>query len=355
MFVFALLFLCFFLFILERIITEKVWRKGIEVKLEFTPEVIEEGDKAYILEEYKNSKRLPLPTFTSEWKLSRLYGLYAPDGIPFLSSATFAFPGKTEVTRKKEINGLKRGIYTITDGKITSSDLFFSAEYSSSIYDSAKLIVLPRKRNIFLLSFPFRDFLGSVLSKKQSDEDPFEIRSIRSYVPTDSMRTINWKASAKTGELKVNQWEWTTDESVVIIADFSSGNEEEGEILIEYISAFASLLLKRGIAVSLATNGRSAIAGKRVEVGNGSGSSHSRAIDLALSEIKLISGESMALDCLLEKVFSSPLHAVPALFSVSLREEGLELYNTFSKGEGYSFTLKGNSSHKNYVIGAEDD
>ena len=36
-------------------------------------------------------------------------------------------------------------------------------------------------------------------------EDPFEYRGIREYQPYDDMRSVNWKATAKTGDLKVNQ------------------------------------------------------------------------------------------------------------------------------------------------------
>jgi len=46
-----------------------------------------------------------------------------------------------------------------------------------------------------------------------------EFHSIRDYVPTDPFNTINWKASARTGKLLVNQYEAETVTDVIFILD----------------------------------------------------------------------------------------------------------------------------------------
>ena len=46
--------------------------------------------------------------------------------------------------------------------------------------------------------------IGSITSRQFLYEDPFEFRGIRDYTITDPMNKINWKASARSGNLMVN-------------------------------------------------------------------------------------------------------------------------------------------------------
>ena len=50
-------------------------------------------------------------------------------------------------------------------------------------------------------------------------EDPFEFKGIRNYTTSDPMKKINWSASAKTGELMVNNYYDTTSRHVTIFLD----------------------------------------------------------------------------------------------------------------------------------------
>jgi uncharacterized protein (DUF58 family) len=57
---------------------------------------------------------------------------------------------------------------------------------------------------------------GVMQTKRQFLEDPFEYRGMREYQPYDDMKSINWKATAKTGDFKVNLHDFTTVRSVRI-------------------------------------------------------------------------------------------------------------------------------------------
>ena len=183
-----------------------------------------------------------------------------------------------------------------------------------------------------------------------NQEDPFEIKAIRPYFPTDSMRVVNWKTSAKTGSLKVNQYEWTTDESVMVALDLSRGNEEERETLIEYVSSFSSLLIERGVSLSLSSNGRDYKNGTMVKVGEGSGGSHIDSVDKALATIKVSSTDSMAFSNLLEFALNNIDDCVPVLFSVYMDEDEIERFFSISKKEGAVFLLKGNEGENVFLL-----
>ena len=338
------------LFIVERVFFRKTWRKGLVVNVTFSEGTIRSGDGVVVKEKSDNRKRVPLSFLSVEWSLERLCSQYKVDDKPFVVSSSFSLPSYSSVKRNKEINGLKRGIYTINNGKITSSDLFSSEEYSYPLISNSTLCVLPGRKIAFSSSYAYRGFIGSVLSRKMNQEDPFEIKAIRPYFPTDSMRVVNWKASAKTGSLKVNQYEWTTDESVMVVLDLSRGNEEERETLIEYVSSFSSLLIERGVSLSLSSNGRDYKNGTMVKVGEGSGGSHIDSIDKALSTIKVSSTDSMAFSNLLEFALNNIDDCVPVLFSVYMDEDEIERFFSISKKEGAVFLLKGNEGENVFLL-----
>ena len=342
------------MFFLERVFFKKNWKKGLKVTITFSEECIRKGEDVFVEEKSENAKRIPLPFISVKWGLERLYAPFLIDGKSLVYSSSFSLPGMRSVKRKKKIDNLKRGIYTINNGVVASSDLFSYDQYSFPLYPGSVLYVTPARRDSLSSSYAYRGFIGTILSKRMNQDDPFEIKAIRPYLPTDSMRSINWKASAKTGSLKVNQYEWTTDESVLVIADLSSGEEEEREILLEYISSFSSLLLERGVSLSFVTNGRNAMDGGSVFVAEGSGSGHINTIDRALATIKLSSSDGYDLSTFLSQKIKGELKNVPVLFSVSPSKEEKETFFSLSKGEGAIFVLKGKEEKNVFLLGESE-
>ena len=98
--------------------------------------------------------------------------------------------------------------------------------------------------------------MGARQCERKLFEDPFAFHSIREYTQTDPMKTINWKASAKTGGLMVNTFESTLTEKVMIYLDIEDGGILKYDDLVEdSISVAASLirkLLHMGIQVGIA-------------------------------------------------------------------------------------------------------
>ena len=323
------------LFFLERVVFRKIWRKGLDVSVTFSENTIRSGEDVVVREKSVNKKRIPLSFVSVEWGLERLCSQYKEDDKAFVVSSSFSLPGYSSVKRNKPINGLKRGVYKVINGIIGSTDLFSSEEYSCPFFSNSTLYVLPSRINTFSSSYAYRGFLGTVLSHRMSQEDPFEIKAIRPYFPTDSMRVVNWKASAKTGSLKVNQYEWTTDESVT---------------LIEYVSSFCSLILERGVSLCLTSNGRDSVDGTAVRVDEGSGGGHIDTVDRALSTIKVSSSDQASLSPLLRNSINKDLSSVPVLFSVSAEESEIDLFFSLSNNIGAVFLLKGKERDNVFLL-----
>ena len=350
---FALPLLFLLLFFLERLLFSRLWGKGIDVSLSFSSSSIREGESVDVEERSENRNYFPFVSVTLSWALDRLYSPYRQGSSRLSVASTFHFPRRSIIRRTTSIEGLERGVYTISEGKISSTDLFSVDEHSSDIFFDTTLHVFPARKKMFGRSFAYRGYLGSVLSKERSLEDVFEIKTIRQYLPTDPMRNVNWKATARTGSMKVNQYEWTTEESVTVVLDLQGGSEEEKEELIRYTSSFSALILSRGTALSLVTNGRDARDGRKVGVGKGSGEGHIRTIDTALSEIK-VSSTTEDLSSLISSL-GEDLSSSPVLFSVSPKEDEIDSFLLLAGGSGKVFAMEVEERKNVFLLGGGDE
>ena len=58
---------------------------------------------------------------------------------------------------------------------------------------------------------------GDITVRRWINEDPFYPAGVREYRPGDEMRRINWKAVARTGDLQVNQFDYTADRKLYLL------------------------------------------------------------------------------------------------------------------------------------------
>jgi uncharacterized protein (DUF58 family) len=85
-----------------------------------------------------------------------------------------------------------------------------------------------------------------IVSQSKLLLDPFEFAGIREYRREDPMNRINWKASARTGELMVNQPDATTEHHVTILLDLDDPYILKNEALLE-----ESIRITAGLAAQL--------------------------------------------------------------------------------------------------------
>jgi len=119
--------------------------------------------------------------------------------------------------------------------------------------DASKFIVFPRLQQCRLSSLyrKERQLKGDHSTDKSGYES--DIISIREYVHGDPVKYINWKATAKTGELKTKELSSLTYQPIVI--DFSTVDIEDKEQRISCIAYTIVQLTKRNIPIGLRLNG----------------------------------------------------------------------------------------------------
>ncbi len=247
-----------------RFLYDRNWSKGLGVRLSFADPEVREGEVTELLEEITNRKNLPLPAVEIDFNLDR--------GLRFVNTANslvsdrlyrrdiFALSGNQKITRRLKLNCTKRGYYSLSGNGLVANDIFLSKKYVTAMLQNTSLYVLPEKISSERISVPFNRIMGELLTRDRVYEDPFEFGGIRDYIPTDPMKYINWKASAKSGGLVVNLHDSTLSQRVCILLDtagnFSAFDSELTEEGIRIAASLAERITANGISLDIISSGR---------------------------------------------------------------------------------------------------
>lgn len=238
------------------------WNHDLSVSLNFLQDYVYTGEQAQMTEQIENRKRLMLPvlevSFHIDKKLTFLDCENTNVSDFVYKRDIFALLGYQRVTRKLTLNCPKRGCYRIDESWLTTFSMLHGRHFSTEAPADAELYVYAARVNVSDIVVTCERLMGNIQCAKRLLEDPFAFSSIREYTVTDPMKTINWKASARTGELMVNTFESTLTEKVMIYLDVEDAGIMKYEYLVEEsISIAASLaqkLIARGMEVGISVN-----------------------------------------------------------------------------------------------------
>ena len=278
---------------LQKILYRRFWNKNLTIDLHLSDHKAVEGDWLYLIEAITNRKLLPLPVLKLKYITSR--NLLFPDTR--LTETTdhtyrsdlFSLMMYQKLTRSIPFQCTKRGYYTIDKIILVCNDILLQSELVSEADCKLHLYVYPKTIEFSQLPIPFQSLLGTVLTKRLLFEDPFEFKSIRPYQSYDTMKTINWKASAKTGSLMVNVHNHTASMHIKILLNLEGDtlrkSEELEEEAIRLTATLATHFIEQKVPTSLYTNALDVISKEAVKTSAGSGPNHIRTINEALARI----------------------------------------------------------------------
>ena len=268
----ALLFLQSFLY-------DRLWSKGLEVKVSFQEEYAVEDDTALLAEVVVNDKLLPLPVVEIDFHMDK--GLrFSDEANTAVSDRSyrrdvFALGARQKITRTLEFRCARRGYYAIGQAGLDVRSLLLSKKYVGASPQSTDFYVLPRPVPTQRIQIPFSQIMGSVLSRKKVYDDPFEFAGLREYTKSDPMKYINWKATAKTGNMLVNIHESTLSQKVAVLLDMEGLGVQQADVLneeaVRVACALCSRLLEAGVRLSVASNGVDVHSGRPLDLPEVSG------------------------------------------------------------------------------------
>ncbi len=150
----------------------------------------------------------------------------------------------------------KRGYYRVGPLSLQSGDVLGLIDNLTREGAGGDLIVYPRVVPLTKIRLPSRSPLGTLRHTQPIFEDPTRVIGKRDYVAGDSLRRVDWKATAATGRLQVKLFEPSIALETAI---FLNLNREE------YLLRYQHEAIELGIVVAASL--ASWLAGKKQPVG----------------------------------------------------------------------------------------
>jgi uncharacterized protein (DUF58 family) len=226
------------------------------------------GEPVSLTVELENRKPLPLPWY--EWRLA----LAEPTSIKGEPLAAAAAPGFSFLVRRGaigwyerhdwqfELTVAERGYHQYGPAVLRSADLLGLFPRRQEDTGIQRLVVFPRVYTLPELGLPAERPFGERKGGNPIFEDPLRIAGLREYRPGDSLRRIDWKATARTGELHARVYEPSAAHQLYIFLNVDTlAHSWEGylrEELERAVSTAASIATWAGgqrFAVGLLANG----------------------------------------------------------------------------------------------------
>lgn len=284
-------------FYIERKIFGKNWDKNLGVELRFLHNKVAVGETTVLRETVTNEKSMPIPSLEVKFSAPSVFVFENMENTSktdrYYLRNMFSVDGNQRISRNLGFSVKKRGYYTIPSVDILTKDYFMRGRYVKAIPNISELLVYPQKLDTSFFNPMYRSMMGEILIKQKTEIDPFMFMGIREYRNSDNMKYVNWKHSARTGELLVNTYGSTASYQVCIILDGINASLVDGEFVGEKIISLASSLaerfLKEGMPVAVKSNWKYKKLGEKeasqVSTGFGYGNTHLEAIDYQLALI----------------------------------------------------------------------
>jgi uncharacterized protein (DUF58 family) len=184
-------------------------------------------------------------------------GLIVP---PFFRQVvSMGFRGRREFDYLVE--GRRRGYYPIGPLNLHSGDPLGVVDEQQLLIPADYLTVYPKIIPLTKVSLPSHSPLGTLRHKQPIFEDPTRVLGKRDYISGDSLRRIDWKATASCGRLQVKLFEPSIALETAIFLNLNSDEYEyrtridASELAIVVASSLANWVIGQRQAAGLVTNG----------------------------------------------------------------------------------------------------
>jgi uncharacterized protein (DUF58 family) len=237
--------------------------KNLEVQRRIMPETVFVGDYAELEVIVANRKIYPVTMLqVCQW----LPGSFKQEKQDLTETGyehgfTITILPFQRVLRKYRFKCTKRGYFQLgTDIEMISTDLFGNKTSSKKISAPAQIYVFPEISDAALLTLPLGTLQGDYFIKRWIHDDPITFAGMREYTGLEEARRINWKSTAKTGELRINVHDFTSDRRVIVffyLEKISGGECFDTDLFEQSVKSAASAavtLIKNGIPAGIASN-----------------------------------------------------------------------------------------------------
>jgi uncharacterized protein (DUF58 family) len=159
------------------------------------------------------------------------------------------------------LNADRRGYYHIGPLHLRSGDLIGFNEDLDREGHADNLIVYPKIIPLADVKLPSRSPIGTLRHVQPIFEDPSRVRGKRDYVVGDSLRRVDWKATAMLGRLQVKQFEPSIALETAIFLNLNVDEYEQRtrldatELAIVVAASLANWIIGKRQSAGLYVNG----------------------------------------------------------------------------------------------------
>ncbi|MGI6575272.1 MAG: DUF58 domain-containing protein [bacterium] len=173
-------------------------------------------------------------------------------------------PEKERINVDLQLKISKRGVYYLPPPQLFVGDPSGLFRGLIRIGEEQYLFVFPRLKGAGDL-LPVLALEDNERERNIGIEDPYQVQGVRDYQLTDSLKSINWYATTRTGSLKSNLYQRKESEYCLVVLDVSvagqplyESNYSTEDLLLENIISYAAGIalfhLEQGAKVAFYTN-----------------------------------------------------------------------------------------------------
>ena len=234
---------------------------GLKFKRTIEKNAVYVGDVIDVKVEIFNYKILPIPWIKFVEDIPqhmKVHGLHLDITKTKLNNnlititSLFAFQ---KLTRKFKIEPTRRGDYFFCDVELEIGDYFGLHKKKLTIKAEHRLIVYPKVYSLNKLLRLSKNPQGEVRVNRWIIPDLIDIVGVRQYTGSESFNMIDWKATAKTTELQVRNYDFHADPAIMIFLSLQTSEVEwfeRNNVLAEKLIQVAASIVEEATMSKIA-------------------------------------------------------------------------------------------------------
>lgn len=219
------------------------------------------GEKVDVKIQVKNTGWLPLPWVSIQ------------DGLPVALSTSPLFERVTTLGPKSTLDlaytleARKRGYYPVGPLSLLTGDILGLNESLQKNAPEQYLTVYPKIVPLAAVKIPSRSPQGTLRHTQPLFEDPTRVWGKRDYVAGDSLRRVDWKATAATGRMQVKLCEPSIALETLILLNLNDDDYhyrsriDSTELAIVITASLAAWIAGKRQSFGLLANGKDPLSG----------------------------------------------------------------------------------------------
>ena len=218
------------------------------------------GERIKIDLQVQNGGWLPLPWL--ELREALPVALVGPDSF----QSVIHLGPQGEANFEYTVEARKRGYYPIGPLSVSTGDILGLRESQQAVMPAEHLVVYPKILPFTAMQIPSHSPQGTLRHSMPLFEDPTRTFGKRGYISGDSLRRVDWKASAATGQLQVKIFEPSISLETFIILNLNAEDYyyrsriDAAELAIVIAASIANWVAENKQMVGLMVNGHDPLA-----------------------------------------------------------------------------------------------